>query len=195
MVFDVLGVPACSQIGMVFQPVAVRKPSIGDFALDGQAWQQIQVLGDAHHNLGYGLGIPRPRKLTAAQAGIDQRSCHFLASGKNAEPFISEVGICLMDTRIKSGSRNEVQAAFNVPFPPTVVIENAAADIGVVVNGCQSLLVAHLPQRGIVARMYSSSIFDKRTERMLFLRHRISSTYEQKCQKAYFDVHKFRYAY
>lgn len=92
----------------------------------------------------------------------------FAASGKQPQPFVTYIYVCLLDKdvlvalEVHSGSRYHVQLFFKLPLAQFVLVAYPAPHISIVVDRSQPLLVAHLPQGGVVSRMYGSSVFYKR---------------------------------
>ena len=74
--------------------------------------------------------------------------------------------ICLLYTsvalEVHAHGSYHVQFFFELPLAEPVFVAQSAPYIRIVVNRAESLLVAHVPQRSIVARVHGGSVFHKR---------------------------------
>ena len=167
MIFDVFCVPMpCSYLPFLI--FVIGEPSVRDFTFNGKTRKDIQVFGDAYHYLRNRPRVARPCHVAATQSVIQQWSAFLAASGKNSQPLVTCIYIGLLDKNIlvalevHAHGCYHVQLFFELPLAEPVFVAQSAPYIRIVVNRAEPLLVAHLPQRSIVARVHGGSVFHKR---------------------------------
>lgn len=86
---------------------------------------------------------------------------------QNSQPLVTCIYIGLLDKNVlialevHAHGCYHVQLFFELPLAEPVFVAQSAPYIRIVVNRAESLLVAHLPQRSIVARVHGGSVFHK----------------------------------
>ena len=167
MIFDVFRVPMpCSYLPFLI--FVIGEPSVRDFTFNGETRKDIQVFGDAYHYLRNRPRVARPCHVAATQSVIQQWRAFLAASGKNSQPLVTCIYIGLLDKNVlialevHAHGSYYVQLFFELPLAEPVFVAQSAPYIRIVVNRAESLLVAHLPQRSIVARVHGGSVFHKR---------------------------------